>query len=91
MEGFKGTPGPWRYESETGCVVSDSEKNSYGGGFMLGCYERHWDGKLVSAAPELLEALQQLIYADCHSVRNSTFHIAALEKASAAITKALGQ
>lgn len=40
---------------------------------------------------ELLEALQELVHADCHSVRNSTVQINALKKATLAIERALGQ
>lgn len=40
---------------------------------------------------ELLEALEELVHADCHSVRNSTVHINALKKAAHAIERALGQ
>ncbi|RYM55621.1 hypothetical protein BSQ96_02630 [Serratia proteamaculans] len=47
--------------------------------------------RLVVAAPELLEALQGLVHADCHSVRNSTVHIKALNNALLAINKALGR
>lgn len=49
------------------------------------------DVRLMEAAPDLLEALQGLIHADCHSVRNSNVHINAIEKARAAISKALGE
>jgi len=53
--------------------------------------EQRANANLIAAAPELLEALQELVHADCHSVRNSTMQINALNKATQAIAKALGQ
>lgn len=53
--------------------------------------EQRANANLIAAAPELLEALQELVHADCHSVRNSTVQINALRKAHNIITKALGQ
>lgn len=49
------------------------------------------DIKLMQASPDLLVALQDLLHADCHSVRNSTVHNQAMNKAIAAISKATGE
>ncbi|WP_232094003.1 hypothetical protein [Serratia surfactantfaciens] len=49
------------------------------------------NAKIIVAAPELLEALQELVHADCHGVRNSSAQVKALNKAMLAIDKALGR
>lgn len=46
---------------------------------------------LIAAAPELLEALQELVHADTHGIKNCSAQVSALEKAKSAIAKALGK
>ena len=81
MEGFKGTPGKWRYSSTWGDIKTES------GGLIAevvvnGAEDEN--GALLAAAPELLEALQGALLAQVLP----EFHA---EKARAAIAKALGQ
>jgi erythromycin esterase-like protein len=49
------------------------------------------DARLIAAAPELLEALQDLVHADTHGIKNCSAQVNALEKAKSAIDKALGK
>lgn len=100
MEDFKGTPGPWKWWTSNSFLrlsseatgkdgdVIDSYKMSDGHTSLSVTYE---DMNLIASAPELFDALQGLVHADCHSVRNSTVHIRALEKALSAMNKALGK
>jgi hypothetical protein len=85
MKEFNGSPHPWHWEGDKLCDANHMIIN--GGKFKF----KKRDKALVTAAPDLLEALQGLIHADCHSVRNSNVHINAIEKARAAISKALGE
>ncbi|WP_455865427.1 hypothetical protein [Pantoea agglomerans] len=96
MSEFKGTPGPWIFDEDDGdggqVVVADNgDVVCVVGSYMTSVEEDFSNGPLLAAAPELLEALQELVHADCHSVRNSTVQINALRKAHNIITKALGQ
>lgn len=76
MKEFKGKPGPWHWE---GKVLCNDALIVGGDGWML----NDADKKLIAAAPELLEALQDLESRACIYVNTS--------KAIAAIKKALGE
>lgn len=91
MKEYDFTPGPWHVSNEGKLVIRDDEwfVPVATAGYATNDEELA-TAKLIAAAPDLLEALQRLIHADCHSVRNSTVHINAIEKARAAISKALG-
>lgn len=81
---FKGTPGPWHVMrgdvlDKNGRMVASIE------GFCPGEAEIY-DAQLISAAPELLEALQDALHAyDKHSEYSEW------DFARAAIAKALGE
>lgn len=91
MSGFKGTPGPWRAV----------DKRPYSDGFSIfsgnqyvafvgdsdGVTDYLSNANLIAAAPELLEALQDVV--DYHFGKTAT--APAYLKAKAAIAKALGQ
>lgn len=89
MSEFKGTPGPWFLGG-----VEDGKQSINTGSCFIALVDegssRDANAKLISSAPDLLEALQGLVHADCHSARNSTVHIKALNHALLAINKALG-
>lgn len=95
MGEFKGTQGPWRYDSETGCVISDVEKDEVGQDFILGVFAKQYDGLLIASAPELLEALQEMVaIVKKHTYPqpdkpSSTW--GRMEAAEAVIAKAIGQ
>lgn len=99
MEEFKGTPGPWSLDEY--CNVVHGEKDGYGrkqnvrvsGVALPGRVTEEYaaNTQLVAAAPELLEALQSLVHADTHGIKNCTAQTSAIEKARAAIAKALGK
>jgi hypothetical protein len=60
------TPGPWRYVKNTGVVTSDECHIGYIGDFkdkeLLRFNKDRWeaDARLIAAAPELLEALEDV-------------------------------
>lgn len=91
MSEFKGTPGPWEYKKihgENQLIVKGSHKKL---GHGIVSYQ-HVDAdsrenqKLIAAAPELLEALQDALYAYDKHGEHSEWDLA-----RAAIKKALGQ
>lgn len=63
---------------ETSIDVSDPERSPY-------------DARLIAAAPELLESLDQMERAFCANSDIPNYQRAALERARAAIAKATGQ
>lgn len=92
MNEFKGTPGPWSV-NEIGQHWNNKSLThleiTFGEDGECICdtvYQRE-DANLIAAAPELLEALEMLVVFTTPTKRNA----AALSKAHAAITKALGE
>lgn len=99
MKEFKHTPGPWR-TTPNGVVTSDSCQIAHVGetsrpADMVGSFER-WDAdaRLIAAAPELLEALDNLLSwaEDIHTPGKTTrINYHGMDMARAAIAKALGE
>lgn len=92
MKEFKGTPGPWARESAGRGIgpVSADDDQSYGMVIPVAYVDfgesdevQNSNAKLIAAAPELLEALQDLEARACIYVNTS--------KAKEAITKAIGE
>lgn len=99
MTGFKGTPGPWVTADAHGpvdggdCIQEVSSEHKF---FVATCC--HYtsregvkaNARLIAAAPELLEALQEFVdlFPD---VIDGDAIMPALDKGMAAIAKALGQ
>ncbi|EMN1549394.1 hypothetical protein [Enterobacter kobei] len=86
MEEFKGTPGPWKYTIRNvnemmttfhGVVMGDTY-------IEIATRNEREDAQLISAAPEMLQALQLMISAQVLPVYHQTI-------ANAAINKALGK
>ncbi|HFK5818643.1 hypothetical protein [Enterobacter kobei] len=86
MEEFKGTPGPWKYTIRNvnemmttfhGVVMGDTY-------IEIATRNEREDAQLISAAPELLEALQLMISSHVLPIYHQTI-------AKAAINKALGK
>ena len=76
------TPGPWRIGAiESGMVAIDGANGEEVTGFVF-----PEDGRLIAAAPDLLEALQGLL----NALPSATTH-PAIKSASAAIAKATGE
>lgn len=101
MSEFKGTPGPWVLDAEhfgninhisheyhfieAGCGFIN---NATGKGFSIsGCIFTE-DARLITAAPDLLEALQNMVEAYQHE---ASIDNPALLEARMAIDKALGK
>ncbi|WP_312836670.1 hypothetical protein [Pantoea sp.] len=98
MEGFKGTPGEWKWftsnsHKRLSSVLSGKDGdvlyayNDSTGFPMVGCTEK--DMALIAAAPELLEALQELLALYEHD--EGCREITEYKRAKAALSKALGQ
>lgn len=96
MEGFKGTPGPWVWQSENGggfwhwlgpvnCSPLDrvADDGSAWGEYGASIEVDSADAKLIAAAPELLEALQEAMK---FSISEEAYN-----KCAGAVSKALGQ
>ncbi|WP_368928389.1 hypothetical protein [Mixta calida] len=82
MSGFKGKPGPWHWEGKVLC----NDEHIVGGDSWV---FNDADKRLIAAAPELLEALQEFVdlFPD---VIDGDAIMPALDKGMAAIAKALG-
>ena len=109
MEKFKGTPGPWRvsddnytfqhvahdfyHQISAGCGYLNERE---GMGFSLSGLMSIHDASLIAAAPELLEALQDMLggwkyIREQHGDLYGVGWDRAQEKAEDAIKKALGE
>lgn len=90
MKEFKGTPGPWYWDEEG---LGSKNHIVFGKEYPAEMTSKA-NKALIAAAPELLEALQNMIGAfDNPIVRRklpSTFNCEAIQSARAAINKALG-
>lgn len=79
MKEFKGKPGPWHWEGKVLC----NDAHIVGGD---GWTFNDADKSLISAAPELLEALIKLV-----DIVDDMVHGPSTDAAHAAINKALGE
>ena len=83
------TPGPWRIGAiESGMVAIDGANGEEVTGFVS-----PEDGRLIAAAPDLLEALQVMVrdYTAAHADSGSLEMQPALLQASKAIARATGE
>ena len=96
MKEFQGTPGPWRVSEKRGDLIDIRHNDNGIGAISLNLAhvvarqswlkEAEANAKLISAAPELLDALQFIIN-DCSRMIPKC----AEDKARSAIKKALGE
>lgn len=89
MSEFKGTPGPWLENKYGQCIDSKGESVKFCGVTLAGRTKDEYlaNDKLVIAAPDLLEALQEIITA----LVSLGFDGEVERKARAAISKATGE
>ena len=100
MEEKRFTPGPWEWWTSNSFLRLSSKATGKDGG-VIDSYRmsdghtslsvKYEDMALIAAVPELLEALQNLVHADTHGIKNCTAQVSAIGKARAAIAKALGK
>ena len=102
MSEFKGTPGPWEMKKEKGepewfVFQKGSMKKIRGGTIRTPIAEeinnKH-DANLISAAPELLESLQDFMAESAGNAKSCGHDFECMfrfDKARAAIAKALGK
>ena len=83
MKRFEGSPHPWHWEGDKLCDANHMIIN--GGKFK---FKKH-DKALVTAAPNLLEALQELVFLYEHD--EGCRELTEYKRAKAAISKALGE
>lgn len=100
MEEFKGTAGPWVAHDDEESMATSVIMSDFGdilcvvGTYMTSAEEDFANADLIAAAPELLEALQDLMAnasGDAESCGHSFECICRFDKAKAAIAKALGK
>lgn len=88
MSEFKGTPGPWFLGG-----VEDGKRSINTGSYFIALVDegssREANAKLISAAPELLDALQELVFLYEHD--EGCREITEYKRAKEAINKALGR
>lgn len=97
MEEFKGTRGPWFVSNEGNLLIRDESGLSIVAKYVvyINDEEEVANAKLISAAPELLEALQEMV----SIVKKNTYpqpdkpnsNYARAEFAESVISKALGK
>lgn len=98
----KHTPGPWLYREKNCAVYTASSTHPYGQfifGFDQDDPPEEADANLVIAAPDLLEALQEMVAGDAEAIEEAQAlgvpfpeeMLATFKKARAAIAKATGE
>lgn len=106
MTQFKGTPGPWYYESNSraiGPLIQDDDDQCFHMiehvayvEYQLNEDIQHSNARLIAAAPELLEALRELVN-EYESIVTHEFGSSVLDadpdyiRAKAVINKATGE
>lgn len=97
MKEFKGTKGEWTYEGgdnnsvdvilPNDTTISIDRVSRYTGSPVIGREQMEANAQLVAAAPEMLEALQEIIY----GIETGLGNKHQLRVAKKALKKALGQ
>jgi len=78
------SPGPWRFNEEARSIV-DAEDGFIA--YMSEQYDCKADAHLIAAAPELMEALEEVVRLDC---KRCTDGCSTFPKIQAALKKARG-
>ncbi|WP_435952696.1 hypothetical protein [Dryocola sp. BD626] len=90
MSEFKGTPGPWSEDKYGQCIDSKGESVKFSGLTLAGRAKDEYlaNDKLVIAAPDLLGALQEIVFLYEHD--EGCRELTEYKRAKAAISKATG-
>ncbi|MFP2231385.1 hypothetical protein ACLEZA_17795 [Enterobacter ludwigii] len=95
MKEFKGSAGPWSAHDDEESMATSVVMNEFGdilcvvGTYMTSTEEDYANANLIAAAPDLLEALQDLLIRVADDEEYGPEH--AITRARAAISKALGE
>ncbi len=94
MQGFRGTPGYWYVDDdhpERACldIKSETHGDVYTTVYLI-TDKSEYDAQLISAAPELLEALQEMV-GSLGAMVTDADSCSEIIKARSAIAKALGK
>lgn len=95
MKEFKGSAGPWSAHDDEESMATSVVMNDFGdilcvvGTFMTSTEEDYANANLIAAAPDLLEALQELAFLYEHD--EGCRELTEYKRAKAAISKALGE
>ena len=95
MEEFKGTPGPWVVKGDEDYFSIFSDAECICSSIIFDhedVEEAKCNGNLIAAAPDLLEALQEMIRqfpSEIYGSKNEDFQSRAIDSAKIAIEKAL--
>ncbi|HEY3984610.1 hypothetical protein [Cedecea sp.] len=103
---LKHTPGPWFVSPKSDVTVEgdlnviQTHGSNVKGYHVAYCTtwtdsketaeEAEANARIMAAAPELLEALRELVFASTYGIKNCTAQVKALEKANQVIAKATG-
>ena len=80
------TPGPWLAQRDPNAIASDDWCIGAQGQIDKVAVCSELDARLIAAAPELLEALQAILGANCSAAHNAAIH-----RAQDVIAKATGE
>ncbi|MCM7455859.1 hypothetical protein M8R64_10250 [Enterobacter hormaechei] len=95
MKRFEGSAGPWSAHDDEESIATSVVMNDFGdilcvvGTYMTSTEDDYANANLIAAAPDLLEALQELVFLYEHD--EGCRELTEYKRAKAAISKALGE
>ena len=91
MSETKHTPGPWRTDARNGFPLDIEDPGEYMIAKATPCAKAEANARLISAAPDLLDALKELLDREWQDDEGDYTLEMAHRKARAAISKATGE